>query len=185
MAEAARLDGSAVDDLLTRLDTLLERLEATPGPAGELGVDAVSILAKVYGEALARAVSCASGTPDVLAALTSDELIGHLMVLHDIHPEPVERRIGRALDRVRPALREHGMSVELDGIRQGVATVRIAAGGCGSSAPDVGAAVREAVRAVAPELSDVVIESSTAGAGPAFVPIDTLGQRPEGLETVR
>ena len=165
-----RLDDAAVRDRLTRLDELLAQVEAIPGPSGELALDAVSALAEVYGEALARTVAYASGSPDVLAALTGDELLGHLLVLHGAHPDPVERRVNHALDELRPALAERGGDVELTGIDQGVATVRLSIKGCSSAG--VEDAVRVAVLAVAPELSDVA--RAPAQRDPAFVPLDAL-----------
>jgi Fe-S cluster biogenesis protein NfuA len=174
-----RLDDAAVQERLGRLDELLEQVERIPGPAGELALDAVAALAAVYGEALARAVGYLSGLPEAMAAITGDELLGHLLVLHGIHPEPVERRVARALDELRPAVRQRGGDVELAGIDQGVATVRLSGGGCGSSAAGVEEAVREAVLAVAPELSEVRREPEARR--PAFVPLDTLRQRPAGV----
>ena len=171
-----RLDDTAVRDRLTRLDALLAQVEAIPGPSGELALDAVSALAEVYGEALARAVACANDAPDVLAALTGDELLGHLLVLHGVHPDPVERRVTHALDELRPALQERGGDVELAGIDQGVATVRLSVKGCSSTG--VEDAVREAVLAVAPELSDVARAPAKRDA--AFIPLNALMARPCG-----
>ena len=171
-----RLDNAAVHERLTRLDELLGQVEATPGPAGEVALDAVSALAEVYGEALARATAYASTTPAVLAAITDDELLSHLLVLHGIHPDPVDRRVVHALDDLRPALQERGGDVELAEIDQGVATVRLSVKGCSSTG--VEDAVREAVLAVAPELSDVARAPAKRDA--AFIPLNALMARPCG-----
>jgi Fe-S cluster biogenesis protein NfuA len=171
-----RLADATVRERLTRLDELLAQVEAIPGPSGELALDAVSALAEVYGEALARAVGYADDAPDVLAALTGDELLGHLLVMHGVHPDPVEHRITHALDQLRPALQERGGDVELAGINHGVATVRLSIKGCSSAG--VEDAVREAVLAVAPELSDVARAPATGRPEAAFVPLDALMPRP-------
>lgn len=177
-AGGARLDDAAVRDRLGRLDDLLAQVEQIPGPSGELALDAVSALAGIYGEALARVAGYAARSPDVLATIVGDELLGHLLVLHDVHPEPVEPRVARAIEDLRPAIRERGGEIELAGIERGVAEVRLTLGGCGSSTAGVEEAVREAVLAVAPELSDVRrVPAADAGA-PAFVPLDALLQRP-------
>ena len=181
MAEPAseaspRLDNAAVHERLTRLDELLGQVEAIPGPAGELALEAVSALAEVYGEALARATGYAAGTPTVLHALTDDELVGHLLVLHGIHPDSVERRVTHALDELRPALRERGGDVELAGIDHGVATVRLSLKGCSSAG--VEDAVREAVLAIAPELSDVQRAPAAGRHDAAFIPLGALMPRP-------
>lgn len=173
--EPDRLDDTAVREQLARLDELLGQVEAIPGPAGEVALDAVSALAEVYGEALARATAYASTTPAALAAITDDELLSHLLVLHGIHPDPVDRRVAHALDDLRPALQERGGDVELAGIDEGVATVRLSVKGCSSTG--VEDAVREAVLAVAPELSDVA-RAPAAKRAAAFVSLDTLMARP-------
>ncbi|MFI7413007.1 NifU family protein [Streptomyces sp. NPDC049627] len=176
---AQRLADPAVEARLARLDELLEGLESAPGPTTRSAVEAVRLLTEVYGEALARVLDHADG--QLAARLADDELLGHLLVLHAIHPEPVERRAARAVERLRPAVRERGGDVEWAGVDGDVARVRLTAGGgCGSgcgggSGDEVGAAVREAVLAVAPELTAVEPLPSTPA--PAFVPLATLTHR--------
>jgi Fe-S cluster biogenesis protein NfuA len=165
----ARLGDDAVRARLAALNEQLARLEVTPGPVGELALLAVSGLAGVYGQALARTLELAG--PAAVERLLGDELIGHLLALHGIHPEPVERRVARAIGRVRDALSHRGGSIELTGIEGGVATVRVSAAGCGPGPGGVERAVREAVLAAAPELTDVVTRSA---GGAAFVPLDSL-----------
>jgi Fe-S cluster biogenesis protein NfuA len=173
MADAPpRLDDPAVRERLTALDELLERVEQIPGPAGELALEAVSALAEVYGEALARALALAAEP----AGFVADELLGHLLVLHGIHPDPVERRVERALDEMAPAVRERGGEVALAGLDDGVARVRLTVSGCGAGVEDE---VRTAVLAVAPELREVRRE--TPPPAPAFVPLGSLMQRPAGV----
>ena len=178
-AEAGgRLDNAAVCDRLTRLDGLLEEVEAIPGPSGEIALEAVSALAEVYGEALARLMTHLAGVPPARDAAAADDLIGHLLVLHGVHPDPVERRVTHALDELRPALQERGGDVELTGIDQGVATVRLSIKGCSSAG--VEDAVREAVLAVAPELSEVARAPAAGRPEATFVPLDALMPRPGG-----
>jgi Fe-S cluster biogenesis protein NfuA len=169
---AGRLDDAAVGGRLARADELLARVEGVAGPTTEAAVEAVQTLAEIYGEALARVLDMAD--EELRARLAADELIAHLMVLHELHPQPVEERIAAALDRLRPGLREHGGDVELVGVADGVATVRLKAKGCGSSAGALEEAVREAVLGVAPELTEVRQAPAPGGSAPAFVPLDTL-----------
>ncbi|GCB52297.1 NifU family protein [Streptomyces sp. NL15-2K] len=184
MAEAAatRLADPDVEARLARLDELLEGLQSMPGPATRSATEAVGLLTAVYGEALARVLDHADG--QLVTRLADDELLGHLLVLHDIHPEPVEHRAARAVERLRPAVRERGGDVEWAGVDGDVARVRLTAGGgcgsgCGGGGGEVTAAVREAVLAVAPELAAVepVQASSDRSAPPAFVPLATLTHR--------
>ena len=177
-AALPRLRDEEVRARLDRLEDLLALVEKTPGPSGELALSAVTELAQVYGEALARVVdhAASAGATELLSAYTGDELIGHLLVLHGVHPEPVESRVARAVDEVQPAVVEHGGRLALRGIEDGVATVELTVGGCGSSGQGLRDAVREAVLCVAPELNDVNIASSRPAAQPAFVPLTTLSK---------
>ncbi|GAB2919160.1 NifU family protein [Streptomyces heilongjiangensis] len=183
MAEAtapARLAGPDVEARLARLDALLEEVESAPGPAARAATDAVRLLTEVYGEALARVLDHADAP--LAARLTDDELLGHLLVLHDIHPEPPEQRAARAVERLRPAVRERGGDVEWAGVDGDVARVRLTSGGgCGSGCGggggggDVSDAVREAVLAMAPELT--AVEPVPQAPAPAFVPLTMLKRR--------
>ncbi|MFF6998913.1 NifU family protein [Streptomyces sp. NPDC008313] len=176
-----RLDERAIARRLARLDELLEGIEAAPGPMTQAAIEAVQALTEVYGEALARVLDGAGA--ELADRLAGDELLGHLMVLHGIHPEPVDRRVSRAVDNLRPAVRKSGGEIHLAGVEDGVANVRLRAGGCGSSSTAVEDAVREAVLAVAPELTDVrrVPEPEREKRGQAaFVPLDALTGRTAG-----
>ncbi|MEU0195690.1 NifU family protein [Streptomyces afghaniensis] len=176
MAEAVgtRLADPDVEARLARLDEALESLEPLPGAATE----AVRLLTEIYGEALARVLDQAD--EELAERLADDELLGHLLVLHDIHPEPPERRAARAVERLRPAVRERGGDVEWAGVEGEIGRVRLKTGGgcgsgCGGGGSDVTDAVREAVLAVAPELTAVEPLPSTPA--PAFVPLTTLTHR--------
>ncbi|MBL1108558.1 NifU family protein [Streptomyces sp. 5-8] len=176
MADAAvRLPDPVVEARLARLDEVLAGLEAMPGPA----LEAVRLLTEVYGEALARVLDHAE--EPLRAKLTEDELLGHLLVLHDIHPEPVESRAARAVERLRPAVRERGGDLVWSGVDGQVARVRLSGGGCGSGcgggSADVVEAVRAAVLAVAPELESVEVVTAERKATAAFVPLSTIKRR--------
>lgn len=173
-----RLADPAVESRLARLDQVLEGLESAPGPTTRSATEAVRLLTEVYGEALARVMDHADA--QLSERLADDELLGHLLVLHGIHPEPVERRAARAVERLRPAVRERGGDVEWAGVDGEVGRVRLTTGGgcgsgCGGGTGDVTAAVREAVLAVAPELT--AVEPVPASGPPAFVPLTTLTRR--------
>ncbi|WP_037891379.1 NifU family protein [Streptomyces viridochromogenes] len=177
---ATRLDDGEVTARLARVDESLEKVEIAPGPTAQAALDAVRALTEVYGEALARVLDRADAA--LCARLADDELLDHLLVLHDIHPEPPERRAARAVERLRPALQERGGDAELAGVQGPVAQVRLRApgcgSGCGSGSAGVEEAVREAVLAAAPELTSVEPVPETGSRQAAFVPLDTLTHRP-------
>ncbi|WP_030379048.1 MULTISPECIES: NifU family protein [unclassified Streptomyces] len=170
-----RLDDTAVEERLARIDDHLGRVEVAPGPTARAAMEAVGALTEVYGEALARVLDLAD---EALAArLTDDALLGHLMVLHEMHPDPVERRAERAVDGLRTVVHERGGEIELTGIDDGVARVRLDVKGCGSTTAGLEDAVREALFAAAPELSGVERVRDPAGDS-ALVPPEPRTLRP-------
>ncbi|NKZ03806.1 NifU family protein [Actinomadura latina] len=167
-----RLGPAAVADRLGGLDAALGTLERTPGATAETAMAAVSMLTEVYGEALARVMDRVSGQRRLVEDLMDDELLGHLLILHGIHPETAEQRVVRALD----ALRRQGAGAEFAGMDG--ATVRVRqAGGCGCGAGRAKETVREAVLAAAPEIAEVEFVEPPAKPA-AFVPVDALMRPP-------
>jgi hypothetical protein len=178
MAEP-RLADAGVEELVGRADELLGRLEEVPGPAGELALAAVGALTELYAEAFGRVVDHARGSPAVLRALTADALVGHLLALHGVHPDPVERRVDRALDGLRRELAPLGREVTLTGLDDGVAEIRLGGpgGGCGGpSVEELQDVVRDVVTGVAPELAEVRVLREPGPA--AFVPLESLLRAP-------
>jgi hypothetical protein len=168
------LDDAAVEELVGRVEQLLGRLEQVPGPSGELALAAVAALTELYGEALGRVVAHADDA--VLRSLTRDALVGHLLALHGVHPDPVERRVAHALDGLRLELSSLGRDVTLAGLSDGVAEVVLGGspGGCGSGGPSVEQLtdlVRDVVVGAAPELLEVRVVPERAT---TFVPLESL-----------
>ncbi|WP_409467544.1 NifU family protein [Streptomyces sp. HC307] len=176
---APRLDDGEVAARIARIDELLEKVQIAPGPMAQAAVEAVRVLTEVYGEALARVLDHADAA--LAGRLAEDELLDHLLVLHDLHPEPPERRAARAVERLRPVVQERGGDVALDAVEGPIARVRLrtagCGSGCGSASSGVEEAVREAVLAAAPELTAVETVPETESRPPAFVPVDSLLRR--------
>jgi len=89
-----------------------------------------------------------------------DELVSHLLLVHDLHPVDVETRIRQALDGVRPYLGSHGGDVELLGVEDGVARVRLCGtcDGCPSSAVTLQNAIEAAILKAAPDVERIEAE---------------------------
>lgn len=166
-----RIADAEVEDLLGELDERLARIEQMPGAEGEITREALGMLAEVYGEALARILAVAAPSPEERGRIAGDPLLGQLLVLHGLHPEPTERRIEDAIDEIQAAL-QPGATVELAGIEDGTARIRVAASGCGSQ--ELTRSVKDIVLAAAPELAEVDAASSTP---PAFIPVEALHRK--------
>lgn len=146
-----------------RIEQLLDEVRASAGPGTwEKVEELVGRLVDLYGAGLERLlghVAAVGGLGEPLAArVGADELLGSLLLVHGLHPEPVEARVRRALDRVAPRLGLHAGGVELveiDG--RGVARLRFRGScrGCPSSAGTLDGLVRAALEEAAPELAGV------------------------------
>jgi Fe-S cluster biogenesis protein NfuA len=161
------LGGREIEERLRRLDELLGRLEQIPGQTSAMALEAAEALADVYGEALRRVVDRVGPSP-AAEALAGDELVGHLLVLHGIHPVPLEQRLDDALDRIRPYVHSHGGRVDFIGVEDGIARVRFSGtcDGCTASSATLELGVREALLAAAPELAGVEAEDGGGAAHP-------------------
>jgi Fe-S cluster biogenesis protein NfuA/nitrite reductase/ring-hydroxylating ferredoxin subunit len=159
-----------------RVAALEERLERLDPAA----LEAVSGLVEVYGEALGRIVRELS--PDVLGALGADELVGQLLLIHDLSPQPIHARVRAALDEVRPYLASHGGGVELVGIDGGVVRLRLEGhcNGCPSSTATLELAVHDAIRAAAPEIERIETDGAIEERPPVPLAVwSVVGELPE------
>ena len=175
---AAAVADAADRARVAALDALLERLEQLPdATARATAVGALRCLLELYGEALDRILDVIArfGGDGALAALAQDELVAHLLLLHGLHPEPLETRVQRALDGVRPYLRSHGGDVELLALDGDLARLRLQGHcrSCPASTVTLRTAVEEALRREAPELLRIEADGVEPRAG--FVPLAALG----------
>lgn len=135
----------------------------------------------LYGAGLARVVELARGEcPELVARLGTDDLVGALLVLHDLHPDDLSTRVAAALDSVRPLLAQHGGDVELLAIDADAGAVLLrllgSCHGCPSSTVTLRNAVEAAIARAAPEIAYVDVEEEapatpvpvTLRAGPSY-----------------
>jgi Fe-S cluster biogenesis protein NfuA len=159
---------------MNRIEALLDDVEGLADPAArDTATELVQVLLDVYGEGLARLVAHVAERDDgtLAEALASDELVAHLLLLHGLHPVPLETRVRGALEEVRPYLASHGGDVELLGIEDGVARLRLegGCGGCQSSGATLKAAVEDAVQQAAPDLQRIEAEEAASPPPPSSV----------------
>ncbi len=101
------------------------------------------------------------GSPEP-EALGEDELVSHLLLLHGIHPVPIEARVRTALEEVRPYLDSHGGNVELVAVEDGTVRLRMegSCSGCPSSAVTLKLAIEDAIRKHAPDVGEIEAEDA-------------------------
>jgi Fe-S cluster biogenesis protein NfuA len=130
----------------------------------ERALAAISGLLQLYGAALRKIVERVRDRPELVREFAADDAIGPLLLLHDLHPDTLNDRVGAALDSVRPYLGSHGGDVELIGVDGDVVRVRLSGtcNGCAASSVTLKSAIEDAVRATAPEITRVEAEEQPA-----------------------
>src|SRR4051812_5485412 len=183
----------AAADPVARVEGLLAEMEALDDPVAQAkATEMVQALLDLYGEGLGRILERVG--PERAVELAGDDLVGNLLLLHDLHPVPVEDRVREALDGVRPYLESHGGDVDLVGVEDDVVQVvlRGSCHGCPSSTMTLKLAIEDAVQRAAPEIERVEAEGTSEPAppaGPALLQIEvapavrgdwaTVGSLPE------
>lgn len=171
------MDDLAADELVGRVEGLLEELESLGDPmARELATTTVQALLELYGEGLRRVLDGVGASQ--AATLAGDDVIAHLLLLHGLHPVPVEERVQAGLEEVRPYLDSHGGNVELVSVEDGVALLRMQGSceGCPASAMTLKLAIEEAVFKAAPDVESVEAQGTVEEApAPALLQIEMVG----------
>ncbi len=157
-----------VQDLQARLESSGE--SATRDIADEL----VSAVVQMYGAGLERIVASLfeAGTEGerIAVSLADDPMVATLLLIHDLHPVPLEQRVQGALDSVRPYMESHGGNVELLSLEHGVARIHLrgSCSDCAASSVTLELAIKQALEDAAPDLEGLEVEgvaAQTAGAG--------------------
>jgi Fe-S cluster biogenesis protein NfuA/nitrite reductase/ring-hydroxylating ferredoxin subunit len=163
--------GDAATERIARVESLLGDLDALPDAAArETATEAMQALLDLYGEGLGRIVDVVAERDDgsLAEALADDELVAHLLLLHGLHPVPVEERVRGALEGVLPYLQSHGGNAQMLGVEDGVVHLRLegSCSGCPSSAMTLELAIEEAIFKAAPDVEGVEAEGAVSSAAP-------------------
>jgi Fe-S cluster biogenesis protein NfuA/nitrite reductase/ring-hydroxylating ferredoxin subunit len=119
---------------------------------------------QLYGTGLQRIVDrvLASGPEGarIASQLADDPLVATLLLIHDLHPIPLEQRVQDALDSVRPYMDSHGGNVELLSLQDGVARIRLqgSCSDCSASSVTLELAIKQALEDAAPDLEGLEVE---------------------------
>ncbi len=192
MAAAGGAVLAGPEQLVQRVQDLQARLEASGDTATrDVAEQLVSAIVQMYGAGLERIVDLlAEAGPDghrLAASLTGDDLVCTLLLIHDLHPVPLEDRVAAALDSVRPYMESHGGNVELVSLQEGVATIHLrgSCSDCSASAVTLELAIKQALEEAAPDLEGLevlgVAPQTTGGPGLPMVS-GSAAVAPTGME---
>ena len=174
---------------IQRIGGLVQEIESIADPAVRaVTKDLVQSLMDLHGSALEKALDIVAeaGEPgmSIIDRLGRDSLVSSVLILYGLHPEDLETRVVKAVERVRPQLRKQGCELELLGVNDGSIRLRVATGShtCGSTANSVQAALEGAIYDAAPDMTSLVIEGLEEKPSSGFVSLDKLIGNPATLE---
>lgn len=158
-----------------RIEALVNEIKAIADPRTKAcATELVQSLMSLHGAALERMMTVISEAAEPRAIIDSfarDKLIASLLVLYGLHPESIEERVAKALDRAQPSLLKHGASVELLPIQDGLVRLRlqVRSNGRAPSLESLQASVENAIYDAAPDVAGISFPDITT-----FVPIENL-----------
>jgi Fe-S cluster biogenesis protein NfuA len=166
---------------MQRIGALVQEIETIADPAVRAATKGlVKSLMDLHGAALEKALDIVADSGEqgttIIDRLGRDALVSSVLILYGLHPEDIDTRILKALDRVRPQLRKQGCEVEVIGMSDGAIRLKVETGShtCGSTAKTVQTELEGAVFDAAPDLTSLVIEGFEEKPSSGFVGLDKL-----------
>jgi Fe-S cluster biogenesis protein NfuA len=183
-------DGKDFRDDIQRIGGLVQEIESIADPAVRAATkDLVQSLMDLHGAAFEKALDIVADSGEqgmgIIDRLGRDSLVSSVLILYGLHPEDLETRVVKAVDRIRPTLRKQGCELELVGVNEGAIRLRVETGShtCGSTAKTVQATLEGAMYDAAPDMNSLVIEGFEEKPSSGFVGLDKLmGSSPMALE---
>jgi Fe-S cluster biogenesis protein NfuA/nitrite reductase/ring-hydroxylating ferredoxin subunit len=166
---------------MEQVEGLIRKIENLPDAAARAtALELVKALMEFHGAGLERLMEiiAESGEPGyaLFDNFAADDLVGSLLLLYGLHPLPIEARVTKALEKVRPYLDSHGGNVELLAVSDGVVQLRMQGSckSCPSSSMTLKLAIEEAIYAAAPDV--VAIEAEGVAEQPAATGFVQIGK---------
>jgi Fe-S cluster biogenesis protein NfuA/nitrite reductase/ring-hydroxylating ferredoxin subunit len=143
--------GKRLHELIAEIDGLSDT------NARQLLQECMQEVLAFYGLGLTRVLDVAKsahGSQEVYEKLVDDGIVRGLLLIHGLHPVPLEARLREALEKVRPYMESHGGNVELLSLDGEVARLRLVGHckSCPSSAVTLELALKQAIEEACPDL---------------------------------
>ena len=166
---------------MQRIGELVQQIESIADPAVRASTkQLVQSVMDLHAAALEKALETVAqaGEPgmQIINHLGHDPLVSSVLILYGLHPDDIQTRVVRAVDKIRPQLRKQGCEVEIVDVTDGVVRLRAEIGShtCGSTARTLQASLEGAIYDAAPDLTSLVIEGFEEKPASGFVALDKL-----------
>lgn len=163
---------------IDRIEELVHRTESVEDPKlRSVAVDLLQAVLNFHAAGLERMLEIAAEAgpagESIIDRIAADDLAGSVLLLHGLHPEDLETRVGRAVEKLQLLFGSRGGGISLVSIEESTVRLRFDAGHVWSGAP-VKASVEAAIYQAAPEITNVIVEGFRDPRTPDFVPVSNL-----------
>ena len=117
--------------------------------------------------------SSGSAGETILEQIARDELTSSMLLLHDLHPDDLETRLNRAVQKLQDVFTSLGAKMSLLAIEPGRVRLHFESARMWSGTP-VRASIENAIFEAAPEIETVLIEGLKETPPANFVPVSDL-----------
>jgi Fe-S cluster biogenesis protein NfuA/nitrite reductase/ring-hydroxylating ferredoxin subunit len=169
-------------ELFEQVHRLSAELERVADPeARRLAEELAASVLELHREGLERVFEALDD--ESRERLAADGVVGSLLLIHGLHPVPIEERVLEGLARVRPYMESHGGNVELLGVEDGVARLRLmgSCDGCAASSSTLELAVERALDETAPDLLGMEVEGAVQAVTGTELPMAPTARAPTSL----
>jgi len=164
-----------------RIGALVQEIESIADPAVRASTtQLVQLIMEFHGTGLDRTLEilAQAGEPGValIEQLGRDPLVSSLLVLYGLHPDSLDTRVTKAVERLEPKMRKDGAQVQLLGMEDGAVRIRVTPGEhtCGSTSKTLQTMVEDAIYEVAPDIASLSVEGLEGKAASGFVSLGKL-----------
>jgi len=164
-----------------RIGALVDEIETIADPASRSSVrQLVQLVMEFHGMALDRTLEVLADGGEAgmsfIEQLGRDPMVSSLLVLYGLHPDSLETRVHRAVERLEPKLRRDSAVIELVDMREGAVRIRVTPGAhtCGSTTKALQGTVEDAIYEAAPDIASLTIEGLEGQPANGFVSLDKL-----------
>ena len=149
-----------------KIGDLVHDLESIADPASrDAAKKLVQLLMDLHGKGLERTLEIIFGSAksgsELIDQLGEDSLVGSLLVLYGLHPDDLQTRVERKLEKIRTKLQKMGAEATLIAVGDGNLRVQLNTDGhaCGSTKQSARTVVEEALYEAAPDLNSLSVET--------------------------
>jgi Fe-S cluster biogenesis protein NfuA len=164
-----------------RIGALVQEIETIADPAVRASTtQLVQLIMEFHGTGLDRALEILATAGDqgmdLIEKLGRDPMVGSMLVLYGLHPDNLETRVAKAVERLEPKLRKDGAAIQLLGVEDGAVRVQVTPGEhtCGSTSKTLQAAVEDGIYEAAPDITSLSVEGLAGKTATGFVSLSQL-----------